>query len=120
MNLGSRDDERQLTSNRGSEVNPVWIDDVRAIVFSGDSRGSVPHLFRRDLATAEDEAVLPPGKQQNAMDVFPDGRVAYVERGEGGFRPFELSSAPGASPTPLLPGRAEHDSACACRQMAAR
>jgi serine/threonine protein kinase len=106
MNLGRPTTEQQLTFNRGSEVNPVWMRDGRAIVFSGDSDGSVPHLFRRDLATGNDEELLPPGKQQNAMDVFPDGRVAYVERGEGGFRPFELSLARGASPTSLLPGHA--------------
>jgi serine/threonine protein kinase/Tol biopolymer transport system component len=99
-----RGNEERLTSNRGSEVNPVWIDDGRAIVFSGDSRGSVPHLFRKDLATGKEEQVLPPGKQQNAMDIFPDGRVTYVERGSGGFRLFELPLAPGASPTPMLPG----------------
>jgi len=99
-----RGNEQKLTSNRGSEVNPVWIDEGRGMVFSGDSRGSVPHLFRKDLTTGKQEQVLRPGKQQNAMDVFPDGRVAYVERGLGGFRPFELSLAPGASPRPMLPG----------------
>jgi len=102
--IPARGNEERLTSNRGSEVNPVWIDQGRGMVFSGDSRGSVPHLFRKDLTTGKDDEVLPPGNQQNAMDVFPDGRVAYVERGAKHFSPFELSLNPGASPTPMLPG----------------
>jgi eukaryotic-like serine/threonine-protein kinase len=102
MNL-LRPSEQQLTSNRGSEVTPVWIDDG-AIVFAGDSPGSVPHLFRKDLATGREQQLLPSGKQQSAMDVFPDGSVAYVERGAGGFRLFQLPLAHSASPTQLLSG----------------
>ena len=94
----------RLTSNRGSEVYPVWIDQGRGMVYSGDSRGSVPHLFQKDLTTGREAEVLAAGNQQNAMDVFADGRVAYVERGAKGFRPFEVSLASGASPTPMLPG----------------
>jgi hypothetical protein len=104
MKLGRPTTDQQLTFDRGSEVNPVWMPDGRAFIFSGDSGGSVPHLFRRDLASDKNHELLPAGKLQNAMDVFADGRVAYVERGLGGFRPFAL--APGAPPTPLLPGHA--------------
>ncbi len=104
MNL-VRGNEERLTSNRGSEVSPVWIADGRAMLFAGDSAGSLPHLFRKDLATVLEEQILPPGNHQLAMDVFPDGRVAYVERGAGGFSLFQLPLARRASPTPLLPGR---------------
>jgi serine/threonine protein kinase/Tol biopolymer transport system component len=104
MNL-VRGNEERLTSNRGSEVSPVWIADGRAMLFAGDSAGQLPHLFRKDLATGAEEQVLPPGNHQLAMDVFPDGRVAYVERGAGGFSLFQPPLARRASPTPLLPGR---------------
>lgn len=98
--------DQQLTSNRGSEVSPVWIDDGRAILFAGDSPGSLPHLFRKNLATGKEEQLLPPGNQQLAMDVFPDGRaVTYVERMSEGFRMFQLPLARSASPTQLLPGQ---------------
>ena len=98
--------EQQLTSNRGSEVSPVWIDDGRAILFAGDSPGSLPHLFRKDLATGD-------GRSRSCRlainslpwTFFPTAVVAYVERGPGGFRMFQLPLARGASPTPLLPGQ---------------
>jgi serine/threonine protein kinase/Tol biopolymer transport system component len=101
-----RGTDEQLTWNRGSEITPVWIDGERAILFAADSAGRVPHLFRKDLATGAEEQVLPPGPHQLVMDVFPDGRVAYVERswsGPGvGFQIFQLSLTRGASPAPLL------------------
>jgi serine/threonine protein kinase/Tol biopolymer transport system component len=105
MDLGRRT-ERQITSNRGSEISPVWINDG-SILFAGDSPGSLPHLSRKDLATGLEEPLLPPGKQQASMDVFSNGRtVAYVERDEsGGFRLFQLPLARGASPTPLPLGQ---------------
>ena len=102
LNLGPVTEQR-LTSNPGSEVNPVWIDS-RTIIFSSDSPGSLPHLFRKDLATDKEEQLLPAGNQQNAMDFLPNTRaVTYVERGSGGSRLFQLPLAGNASPTPLLP-----------------
>ncbi len=97
--------EGQLTAGRGSELTPVWIDGERAILFAGDSPGSVPHLFRRDLATGTEEQILPPGAQQLVMDVLPGGRaVAYAERQTtGAFGVFQLPLAAGATPAPLLP-----------------
>ena len=94
--------ETPLTSNRGSDVSPVWTDDGRAMLYAGDSPGSLPHLFRKNLATGEEEQVLPRGNHQLAMDVFPDGAVAYVERRLGMFRLLRLPLAPGSSPTQLL------------------
>ena len=95
--------EQQLTWNPGTEESPVWIDGERAILYAADSAGRVPHLFRKDLATGAEEQVLPPGRQQAVMDVFPDGRVAYAERSaQGRFQLFQLSLTRGASPAPLL------------------
>ena len=100
-----RQTEERLTTGRGSELTPVWIDGERAILFAGDSPGSVPHLFRRDLATGAEEQILPPGSQQLVMDVLPGSRaVAYAERQTvGGFRMFQLPLTAGATPAPLLP-----------------
>ena len=100
-----RGTEQQLTFGRGSEVTPVWIDGERAIIFAGDSAGSLPHLFRRDLAAGAEKQLLPAGSQQLVMDVLPGGgAVAYAERQvAGGFKIFQLPLTEGASPTPLLP-----------------
>ena len=106
MNLVVPPTEQQLTSNRGSEVSPVWMNDGRAMLFAGDSPGTLPHLFRKDLATGAEEPLLPPNNQQAAMDVFHGGRaVTYAERATGGFKLYQLPLAPGASPTLLLPGQ---------------
>ena len=103
-----RPTEEQLTSTRGSEVSPVWIDGGRAMLFARDSPGTLPHLFRKDLATGAEVEVLPAGNHQLAMDVFPGGRaVVYSERASGGFRLFQLPLARSASPTPLLPDQRE-------------
>jgi eukaryotic-like serine/threonine-protein kinase len=100
-----RGTKEQLTFGRGSEVTPVWIDGERAILFAGDSAGSLPHLFRRDLASGSEKQLLPPGPLQQVMDVLPGGRtVAYAElQGAGGFKLFQLPLTDGASPAPLLP-----------------
>src|SRR5262249_3282351 len=62
-----RGTEEQLTFGRGSEVTPVWIDEG-TIIFAGDSPGSLPHLFRRDLAAGSEKQLLLPGAQQLVMD----------------------------------------------------
>jgi Tol biopolymer transport system component len=99
-----RDMEAQVTFGRGTEQTPLWIEGDRAIVFAGDSDGTIPHLFKRDLATGVETSLLPPGLHQLAMDVLPGGRaVAYAEQQPGGVRVFQLPLAPGASPTLLLP-----------------
>jgi Tol biopolymer transport system component len=102
-----RGTEQQLTFGRGSEVTPVWIDGERSIIFAGDSAGStLPHLFRRDLASGSEKQLLPPGPQQQVIDVLPGGRaVAYAERQVAGdfFKLFQLLLTEGASHTPLLP-----------------
>ena len=101
--------EQQLTSQVGNESGPIFIDDGRAIIFSAESAGSTPHLFRQDLATTAVEPALPLGVQQRAMDVFPDGRVIYVEEavttvGGARVRRYDLFQRPlarGAAPQRL-------------------
>jgi Tol biopolymer transport system component len=94
--------EEKLTAGRGSELSPVWIGAGRAIVFSGDSGGFVPHLFYKDLATGDEEELLSPGRQQLAMDVFPGDRaIAYVEQVPAGFGMFTLPMAPRGLPISL-------------------
>jgi len=103
-NLIRRDAEERLTTGRGSELTPVWIEGERAILFAGDSDGTIPHLFRRDPASGVETAILPPGSQQLVMDVLPGGRaVAYVERQGRVLKFFQLPLTPAASPAPLLP-----------------
>ena len=96
--------EQRLTFGRGTEETPLWIEGERAIVFAGDSAGTVPTLFRRDLATGVETPILPPGLHHLALDVLPGGRaIAYAEFQAGGVRVFQLPLTPGASPAPLLP-----------------
>jgi eukaryotic-like serine/threonine-protein kinase len=104
-----RQTEERLTTDRGGEVTPIWIDGERTIIFAADRGGSVPQLFRKDLATGAERRLFPPGMQQRPMDVFPGSRaVAYLERStRGGFDIFQVPLTGGASPTPLLVSR--HD-----------
>jgi hypothetical protein len=101
----SRGTDEQLTFGRGSEITPVWVDGERSLIFAGDGLGSLPHLFRMDLATTKEEELLAAGPHQVVSDVFPNGRaVVYAERESREFKLFQLPLTPGAPPTPLLPG----------------
>ena len=99
-----RQTEERLTTHRGSEVTPIWIEDERAIAFAADRAGSVPHLFRKDLATGEERQLVPGPRMHEAMDVFPDRRtIAYLERSaDANYDIYQLSLTAGASPEPLL------------------
>lgn len=75
-----RGGETRLTADLTSEVYPVWLRDGRGIVFSADRDGP-PHLFRKNLLTGTEEALLPPGQLQQPDDVTPDGRtLAFRQR----------------------------------------
>jgi Tol biopolymer transport system component len=102
-----RQTEERLTTDRGVEVTPVWIDNGQAIVFAADRGGIVPYLFRKDLVSGVEQPLLPPGMQQLAMDVFPDQKaVAFLHRqAHGGFDIFRLALTADASPTPLVQSR---------------
>jgi hypothetical protein len=102
-----RNTQERLTVNPGSDMSPVWTEDERAIVYSADSPGTVPHLFRMDLATGASTELLPPGTQQHPMDVFPGGRVlGFTWVTEGGYAGlFRKSLESNAPPVPLLESR---------------
>jgi len=101
--------EERLTQGRGSELTPVWIDGERSIVYAADSGGSIPHLFRRDLASGAETQLLPGGLHQLVMDVLPGGStVAYAQRSPSGhFSVFQVSTHGDPSPSPLLPARVD-------------
>jgi hypothetical protein len=93
---------QQLTSGRGNEGSPVWINE-RDILFAGDSLGSQARLFRKNASELE-EPILPPGNQQRPMGVFRDGHaVIYLERERETTRSwlFQLALTGRASPTKL-------------------
>jgi serine/threonine protein kinase len=97
----ARDVETRLTADRGVEVTPAWLQDGRGIVFGAD-RGGPPHLFRRNLLTGVEDELRPAGRQQQAMDVSPDGgTLVYVERTARGN--FDIFTLPLANPTAVSP-----------------
>ena len=76
--------ETRITSDPDTETGPVWLRDGGSVVYSV-VRGAPPRLFRRDLSTGREEALLPPGPFQKASDVSPDGKtLLYDQRTEGG------------------------------------
>ena len=68
-----RNVEQRLTSDRTSEINPVWLSSG-AIAFSAD-RGGPPHLYRKDLATGAEVEMQPGRGLQMPKDVSPDGKL---------------------------------------------
>jgi Tol biopolymer transport system component len=99
-----RQTEERLTTDRGVEVTPMFIDDERAVVYSADRAGAVPNVFRKDLVTGVERALHPSTLQQLVIDVIPSkNALIYSERtAQGTFDYFWLSLAAGASPVPLL------------------
>ena len=71
--------ETRLTADVGTEAYPIWLRDGLGIAFMAD-RGGNPHLFRKNLVTGVEEALLPAGEFQQADDVSPDGRTLGFEQ----------------------------------------
>ena len=94
--------ESRITSDQDTEVFPVWSRDGSNAVYSA-VRGSSPRLFRRNLATGREEALLPEGSFQTASDVSPDGKtLLYQQRTEGGpFGVWTISLSGPANPAPV-------------------
>ncbi|MGZ8867953.1 MAG: protein kinase domain-containing protein, partial [Thermoanaerobaculia bacterium] len=65
----------RLTTERATEVFPVWSPDGRAIVY-GEAMGSPPRLVRRWLAGGETERLTTSG-HQTAGNFTPDGKMLY-------------------------------------------
>jgi Tol biopolymer transport system component len=99
-----RGPETRLTlDDRGTEIAPVLLRSGRTLIFSGTTAGGPPQLFRKNLDTGEDEAVLPPAPQfRHAYDVTPDDRVlAYGESTDSGGRLLIVPLDAQRPPTPL-------------------
>jgi Tol biopolymer transport system component len=98
--------ETNVTSDRGSEVTPVWRRDSRGFVFGAD-RGGPPHLYTRDLTSGEERELKPAEWQQMSMDISGDGRLLFVERSPtaGNFDLFVMPLENPGAITPLVPSR---------------
>jgi eukaryotic-like serine/threonine-protein kinase len=99
-----RKTQERLTTSPDSDMSPVWIEDERAIAYASDGHGSVPHLFRMDLATRTSTELQAAGTQQHPKAVLPGGRgIAFTwVTPSGGFSLFEKRLDPRAAPTPLI------------------
>jgi dipeptidyl aminopeptidase/acylaminoacyl peptidase len=90
-----RNVEQRLTSDRTSEINPVWLPGA-AIAFSADRAGP-PHLFRKDLASGAETEMQPGRGLQISEDVSPDGKtLLFTQRLASTFDIWTLPlNAPG-------------------------
>ena len=79
----------------------------RTLIFSATTAGGPPQLFRKNLDTGEDEAVLPPAPEfRDAYDVTPDDRLlAYGESTESGNGLWIVPLDAPRTPSPLQPTR---------------
>jgi Tol biopolymer transport system component len=77
--------ETRLTLGASSEGTGPWSPDGRSLFFNADM-GAPPRIFRKNLTTGADDAVLPAtGTFQEPEDVSPDGKtLLYTQRGPGG------------------------------------
>jgi Tol biopolymer transport system component len=101
-----RGTETRLTlDDRATEIAPVLLRSGRSLIFSATTAGGPPQLFRKNLDTGEDEAVLPLTPQfREAYDVTPDDRMlAYGERSESGSRLWVVPLDAPRTPSPLQP-----------------
>jgi Tol biopolymer transport system component len=103
--------ETRLTSDPNTEFDPVWLPDGKRFIYSA-ARESLPQLIRRDLAGGSEEALLPPGTFQEALDVTLDGKsLLFAQTGQAGFGLWmlPLSGGPGAAPSPLVVGKSQQE-----------
>jgi len=99
-----RGTETPITSEPNSEFSAILLPGEKSIAYSA-SRGRGPRLLRRDLATSQDEEMVPESQSFClAQDVSPDGKfLVYTRIGEGGvFNVWMLPLSGGGKPTPLL------------------
>jgi Tol biopolymer transport system component len=109
----ARKTEERLTTNRGSENTPIFSDDDRIIVYAADRPGSIPNVFRKDLVTGVEEALIPSNLQQLVMDVIPGERaILYLQRSKAQtFDLFRLPLTAGGTPTPVFESRLDKNEA---------
>jgi Tol biopolymer transport system component len=97
----ARNVETRVTSDPDTEIQPLWLNDGRSIVYSA-ARGAPPRLFRRDLVTGAEQELTPRGSFQEATSVSPDGRVlAYADRRDGPFRGWTVPLSDEGQPVPF-------------------
>ena len=98
-----RNVETRLTSAPDSEFGARWLPGGRSIVHSS-VLGRNPHVVRLDLATGNQDEILPRGGFQIAADVSPDGRtLLFFERPDrGAFDLWTLPLAGGGAPRLFL------------------
>ncbi len=101
-----RGTETRLTlDDRATEIDPVLLHGGRTLIFSATTQGGPPQLFRKNLDTGGDEAVLPPVPAfRESYDVSPDDRtLAYGERAEFGNRLWVVPLDASRTPSPIQP-----------------
>jgi Tol biopolymer transport system component len=101
----TRNIERRLTSDPGSEAYPVWMPDGRAILFGDGRSGGFLNLARKRLDTGVEDHLLPDESlQRRPTDVSPDGQtLLFTERkGAGTLDIFMLRLSGRASATSLF------------------
>ncbi len=65
--------ETRLTSDPTTEFEPLWLPDGRHVIYSV-AKEYLPRLVLRDLASGNEQPLLPGGRFQEAMGVTPDGQ----------------------------------------------
>ena len=76
LDLERGGETRVTLDDRGTEIDPVLLRGGRTLIFSATTAGGPPQLFRKNVDTGEDEAILAPTEDfRDAYDVTPDGRL---------------------------------------------
>ncbi len=103
-----RNVETAVTTDPDSEFAGVWLPDGKSILYSHVTEAN-PQLFRHDLATGREAALLPSRGFQQALDVSPDGQtIIFSERETGhGFELFTMPLSRRVPPRKFSP-RAEN------------
>jgi Tol biopolymer transport system component len=99
--------ETSLTSSPHTEAGPRWLPDGSGFVYFA-TRGGVPQLVRRDLATEREDLLLPRPGFQEPLDVSPDGRtLLFSERNAAAFVLWTLSLDEARESAQLFPSPEE-------------
>jgi Tol biopolymer transport system component len=90
---------RRLASAAGSERGGIFLPGGQEF-FYAVAAGGAPRIYRRSLAGAGEEPVLPAGGLQAPDDVSPDGTMlVYTQRGADGRRQIWRVPVQGGEPT---------------------
>ena len=104
-----RQTEERLTAERGRRGDTDLDRRGRGIVFAADRGGVVPYLFRKDLASGKEQALLPQACSSSRWTSFQMGRRWPTSSAptRALFDIFQVSSSSGAEPIPLVVSRAD-------------